>query len=169
MRAEAVGRQLAAVFQALAVETVDAEHAAAGVGGVVLGGVQPLAIPVEHRVSVEVAVGLRGDGLQQAAVAQVDQVAFGAWPPRDVERQRLAGVLDDVMAALGDAGGEHLTAVQAIADRVVPAVAVVAGREQQRGCGAAAERPATEAERAEQRAAEGQHVAAQHLSHRRWR
>ncbi len=113
MRPEAVSRDLAAVLQSLAVETVDAEHAATGIGSVVLGGVEPFAALVEHAVAVEVAVFLRDQGLQQATVVQVDQVAFGAWPAGDEQRQRQARVLDDVMAALGHAGGELALAVQA--------------------------------------------------------
>lgn len=119
---------IAAVLQSLAVETVDAEHAATGIGSVVLGGVEPLAALVEHAVAVEVAVFLRDQGLQQATVAQVDQVAFGAWPAGDEQRQRQARVLDDVVAALGHAGGELALAVQAVAHRVMLAIGVVARR-----------------------------------------
>jgi hypothetical protein len=48
---------LAGVHQALAFEAVHAQHATAGVGGVVLGGVQPFAALVDHRMAVEVRFG----------------------------------------------------------------------------------------------------------------
>jgi hypothetical protein len=86
---------------------------------------------VHHRVAVEVPVRLRGDGLQQAPVAQVDQVAFGAGAAGDEQGDRQLGVVDDVVATLADLGAEHLGAVQAITDGVVLAVAIVARRQQQ--------------------------------------
>lgn len=172
VRPEAVSRDLAAVLQSLAVETVDAEHAATGIGSVVLGGVEPFAALVEHAVAVEVAVFLRDQGLQQATVVQVDQVAFGAWPAGDEQRQRQARVLDDVMAALGHAGGELALAVQAVAHRVMLAIGVVARRQHQRLATLAAEAPAAEGQGAEQQAAQADHMTSQHgadLSRHRWR
>ena len=56
---------------------VDTKHATAGVAGVVLGGVEPFAIAVEHAVAVEVPVGWRRQHLQQASVTRVDQVTRG--------------------------------------------------------------------------------------------
>ncbi|MNP28789.1 hypothetical protein D3C76_1217810 [compost metagenome] len=121
-------------------------------------------------MAVEVSVGLRLQRLQQAAVGEVHQVALGARTTGDEERHRFAGVFDYVMAALGDAGGEYLAAVQAIAHGVVMAVGIVAGGEQQgRAIAPAAEGPAAQADGAEQQAGEGEDLATEHLSHRRWR
>ncbi len=70
--------------------------------------------------------------MQQRPVAQVDQVAFGAWTTGNEQRNRLRRVIDDVMATLADLGGEHPGAVQSIADGVVLAVAIVPCRKQER-------------------------------------
>jgi hypothetical protein len=70
--------------------------------------------------------------LQQRPVAQVDQVALGARAAGDEQRDRQRRVVDDVVAALADLGGEHLRTVQPITDGVMLAVGVVARREQQR-------------------------------------
>ena len=76
------------VYQPLALESVHPEQATAWVSGVVFGGVQVLAVLVNHRVAVEVPVRLRRHGLQQRTVAQVDQVAFGARTTGDEQRNR---------------------------------------------------------------------------------
>ena len=127
MRTDTVGGQLAAMDQPLTFEAVHTEHATPRIGGVVLGRVQPFAALMDHGVTIEVAVRLRGDGLQQTAVTQVDQVAFGARTTGDEQGDRQFGVIDDVVATLADPGGKHLGAVQAIADCVVLAVRVIAG------------------------------------------
>ncbi|MNE23939.1 hypothetical protein D3C80_1172120 [compost metagenome] len=163
MRADAVGRNLPAVHQALAFEAVHTEYATPRVGGVVLGGIQPFATFVDDRVAVEVPVRLRGDGLQQAPVAQVDQVAFGTGAAGDEQGDRLLGVVDDGMATLGDLGAEHLGAVQAETDGIVLAVAVVTRREQQGFAAFVAEQaPAAQGEGAEQYATEFECLASQH-------
>lgn len=155
--------ELAGVHQALTFEAVHTQHATAWIGGVVLGGVQPFAALVYHRMAVEVAVRLRGDGLQQAPVAQVDQVAFGAGPAGDEQGDGQFGVVDDRVATLGHLGAEHLGAVQAEADGVVLAVAIVARREQQ-GLAAfvAQQAPAAQGQGAEQYATEFDRLASQH-------
>ena len=118
---------------------------------------------MNHRVAVEVPVRLRGDGLQQAPVAQVDQVAFGAWSTCHEQGDRPLGVVDDVMATLGHLGGEHLGAVQTVTDGIVPAVAIVARREQQGFAGAVAKQaPAAQGEGAEHDATEFEGLASQH-------
>ena len=58
IRTEAVGGNLTAVHQPLAFELIHAEQAATRIGGVVFGGVQPVAAMVNDRVSVEVPVRL---------------------------------------------------------------------------------------------------------------
>ncbi|MNR30999.1 hypothetical protein D3C85_1484850 [compost metagenome] len=83
-------------------------------------------------MAVEVPVRLRRHGLQQRAVTQVDQVALGARTTGDEQRNRQCRVVDDVMAALADLGGEHPGAVQPIADGVMLTVGIVPRREQQR-------------------------------------
>ncbi|MNM71175.1 hypothetical protein D3C81_828310 [compost metagenome] len=149
--------------QALAIEAVHTEYATAGIGGVVLGGVQPFTALVDHRVTIEVPVRLRGDGLQQTTIAQVDQVTLGTGTPGDEQGKRLLGVVDDVVATLGHFGGEHLGAVQAIADGVVFAIAVVARRKQQGAAVFAAEQgPAAQGQGAEQDATEFESLASQH-------
>ena len=163
MRADAVGGYLAAVHQPLTFELIHTQQAAARVGGVVLGGVQPVAALVDHRMAIEMAVGVRGDGLQQPAVAQVDQVALGAWATGDEQRNRQGRVVDDVMAALADLGGKYRLAVQAIADSVVLAVGIIARRQQQRAFVFVLEqRPATQGDSAEQHAAHRQSLSPEH-------
>ncbi|MNJ46647.1 hypothetical protein D3C77_417820 [compost metagenome] len=163
MRADTVGRNLAGMAEALAVKTVDTEYATTGIGGVVLGGIQPFAALVDDRMAIEMPVRLRGDGLQQPAIAQVDQVTLGAGAPGHEQGNRLLGVVDDVVATLVHLGGEHLGAIQAIADGVVLAVAVIAGREQQRAAVFAAKQgPAAQGEGAEQNATEFESLASQH-------
>ncbi|MCY1345322.1 hypothetical protein D9M69_313810 [compost metagenome] len=120
-------------------------------------------------MAVEVAVFLRSQGLQQAAVGEVHQVAFGTRAAGDEQCYRLAGMFDDVMAALGDAGGEHLCAVQAVAHRVMLAVGIVAGGEQQGRMAPAAQGPAAQANGTEQQGGESEDLAPEHVSHRRWR
>lgn len=132
MRAEAVGGDLACVQQPFAVELVHPEQTTTRIGRVVFSGIQVFAVLVHHGVAVKVPVRLRGHGLQQLAVAQVDQVTLGARTPCDEQRQRLRRVIDDVMATLTDVGGEHPRAVEAITDRVMLAIGVVARRQQQR-------------------------------------
>lgn len=88
MRTDSVSGDLARMHQPFTFEAVDAKHATSWVGGVVLGGIQPLATVMDHRVAIEVAVGLRADGLQQAPVTQVDQVAFGTWAAGDEQGDR---------------------------------------------------------------------------------
>src|SRR3546814_1576419 len=73
MRADAVGRMLAAANQSSFFDAVDAEYAAAGIGRVVLGGVEPVAAGVEHAVAVEMTVGWRRDHLQQGAVTRSEE------------------------------------------------------------------------------------------------
>ncbi|MCY1453332.1 hypothetical protein D9M71_703150 [compost metagenome] len=58
MRTEAVGGNLTTVHQPFAFELIHAEQAAARIGGVVFGGVQPVAAVVNDRVTVEVPVRL---------------------------------------------------------------------------------------------------------------
>src|SRR5690606_26136855 len=50
----------------------------------------------------------------------------------------------DVVAALVDPGDEGLAAVQVVADGIVMAIGIVAGRKQQRALAAARQRPATD-------------------------
>ncbi len=52
-----------------AVQAVDAEYSAAWVGGVVLGGVEPFAVAMEHAVAVEMAILRRDQHLQELPVA----------------------------------------------------------------------------------------------------
>ncbi len=101
--------------------------------------------------------------MQQAPVAQVDQVAFGTWATGDEQGDRLLGVVDDGMATLRDLGTEHLGAVQAETDGIVLAVAVVTRREQQGFAAFVAEQaPAAQGEGAEQYATEFECLASQH-------
>lgn len=163
MRADTVGRDLTGVHQAFAFETVHAKYAAPGVGGVVLGGIQPFAAFVHDGVAIEVPVRLRGYCLQQAPVTQVDQVAFGAWAPGDEQGDGQLGVVDDGMATLSDLGAEHLCAVQAKTYGKVLAVAVVTRREQQGFAAFVAEQaPAAQGEGTEQYATEFECLASQH-------
>ncbi|MNO80168.1 hypothetical protein D3C76_713650 [compost metagenome] len=113
-------------------------------------------------MAVEVPVRLRVDGLQQAAVVEMDQVAVPARTPRDEQRQRQLRMLDDVVAAHADLGGEHPRAIEPVADRVVSAVRVVTGGQQQGLPALARQRPAAEGEGAEQQAAQAQYVTSQH-------
>ena len=88
VRADAMGGNLAAVHQPFAFEPVHPEQATARIGGVVFGGVQPVATFMDYRVAIEVAVCIRGDGLQQRAITQVDQVTLGARATGDKQRDR---------------------------------------------------------------------------------
>lgn len=163
VRADAVGRDFRMMGQAFAFEAVHTQHATARIGGVVLGGVQPFAALVDHRVAIEVPVRLRGQGLQQTPVAQVDQIALGAGAARHEQRDRPLGVVDDVVAAQADLGGEHLGAVQAIAHGIVLAVGIVTGRQQQWLLALAAPQgPAAQGQGAEQHATEFEGLASQH-------
>ncbi|MNQ59432.1 hypothetical protein D3C85_736780 [compost metagenome] len=163
MGADAVGGDFTVVHQSFVLETVHPEQAAARVGGVIFRGVQPLTAFVNDRMAIEVPVRLRGQGLQQRTVAQVDQVALGTRSPGNEQRNRQLGVIDDVVAALADLGGEHARAVQSIADGVVLAVAVVAGRKQQRtGVLLLEQLPAAQRHGTQQQTAESQSLASQH-------
>ena len=106
MRTDAVGGQFAVALQLAIVQAPDAQHAATGVAGVILGAVQPLTVLVEYRVAIEVAVGRCVQGLQQTAVAAVDQVALSAGATADKQRQRLLWMDADVVAAAGHLGAE---------------------------------------------------------------
>ncbi|MCY1428940.1 hypothetical protein D9M71_448390 [compost metagenome] len=163
MRADTVGGDFTAVLQAFAVEPIHTQHATTGLGGVVLGGVQPFTALVNHRVAVEMPVRLRSDGLQQATITQVDQVALGAGAAGDEQGNRLLGMVDDVVATQAHLGGEHLGTVQAVADGVVLAIAIVPRREQQRGAALVAKQgPAAEGEGTEHNATEFESLASQH-------
>ncbi|RMS47671.1 hypothetical protein ALP64_201259 [Pseudomonas syringae pv. actinidiae] len=130
---------------------------------------------MNHRMAIKVPARLRDDGLQQAAVAQVDQVAFGAWTTCDEHGKRQAGVIDDVMAALVHLSGKHLRPVKPETHRIVFAVAIVARRQQQRaGVFLFEQGPAAQCASTEQQTAEGHRLASQHrshlsINHRRWR
>src|SRR5450830_1537523 len=100
MRADTMGGNFAAVYQSLAFERVHAKQAAARIGGVVLGCVQPIAAFVNDRMAIKVAMGVRRDGLKERAITQVDQVTFGARATGDEQRNRQRRVVDDVVAAL---------------------------------------------------------------------
>ncbi|MNE65636.1 hypothetical protein D3C80_1611340 [compost metagenome] len=70
-------------------------------------------------------------GLQQAAVASIEQITAGTRPAADEQRQRQAGVCHHVMTALADLCREHLAAIQAVAHRIVLAGRIVARGQQQ--------------------------------------
>ncbi|MNJ60296.1 hypothetical protein D3C77_560180 [compost metagenome] len=125
MRANTVGGNFTAVAQPLTLKAVDTEYTTTGVGGVVLGGIQPFTALVDHRMPIEVPVRLRSDGLQQTTITQIDQVALGAWTAGHEQGDRLFGMIDDVMTALGYFGGKYLSAVQAVTDGIVLAITVV--------------------------------------------
>ena len=127
MRAYAVAAVFSRAQQLLTLQAIGANHTTAWLGGVVLGGVQPLAALVEYRVAVEMTPGRRGQRLQQATVAGVDQVALGAGAATDEQGHGQAGVRHHVMAAFAHRSGEGAFTVEAIADRVVVAVAIVTG------------------------------------------
>ncbi|MNM79604.1 hypothetical protein D3C81_915410 [compost metagenome] len=115
-------------------------------------------------------VRLRIHGLQQAAIVEVDQVALPARATGDEQCYRQLRMLDDIVAAHADLGGEYLCTVEAVAHRIVPAVRVVTGGQQQGLLALARQRPAAEGEGAEQQAAQAQYVTSQHsVSHRRSR
>ncbi|CRM83944.1 hypothetical protein [Pseudomonas sp. 22 E 5] len=158
-----MGGDFAAVHQPLALEFVHSEQATAGVGGVVLGGVQPVAALMDDCVAIEVAIGIGRDGLQQRASTQVDQVTLGARATGDEQCNRQCRVVDDVVAALADLSGKHLRAVQAKTHGVVLAVRVIAGRQQQRCLLLLFEqRPATQRQCAEQHTANRQSLSPEH-------
>ena len=93
-----------------------------------------VALHPEVAVTVKVNVARSPDEAeQQAAIAQVDQVALGARPAGNEQRNRQRRVVDDVVAALADLGGKHLLAVQVKAYGVVLAVCIIARRQQQLG------------------------------------
>ncbi len=169
MRAEAMAGVLAGTHQAPLLDAVDADHATAGVAGVVLGGVEPVAIPVEHPMAIEMPVLGRFDDLQQAAVAAVDHVAFAAGAAADEHGQRQVWVGIGIVAALGHRGGERLAAVEVIADRIVPSFCIVAGGQQQWLLRLSGEGPATQGRGGEQCAAQAEERPAFHLSLRRGR
>ena len=132
MRADAVGGDFAAVNQTLALKAINPQQATARIGGVVFSGVQPLAIFMDHGVTIKMPVGQGGQGLQQLPVGQADQVAFGTGAPGHEQGDGQRRVVDDVMAALADPGAEHPGAIESIADGKVIAVCIVAGTQQQR-------------------------------------
>ncbi|MNH44763.1 hypothetical protein D3C81_1918590 [compost metagenome] len=58
-----MGGDFTAVDKLAILVAVAAEHATAGIAGVVLGGIEPLALAVEHAMAVEVTAGLRRERL----------------------------------------------------------------------------------------------------------
>ncbi len=122
---------------------------------------------MEHGVAIEVPVSRRVQGLHQAAVTGVDQVALGARAPGDEQGQGEVRVGHHVMTALRHFGGKALAAIQAVAHCVVAALAVVACRQQQRLAVTAAQLPAGQQGTAEQTGAETKEGAALHVSLRR--
>ena len=130
VRADTMGGVLAYAHQLAVFQAIDAKHATAGIGGVVFGGVEPLAVLVKHPVPIKVTLGRRGHDLQQATVTRVDQVALAARATADEHRQGQVRVRVDVMAAFGDRCGEHLAAIEAVADGVVLPVGAITRGEQ---------------------------------------
>ena len=90
------------------------------------------------------AIGQRGDGLQQLPVLEADQVTLSPGAASDKQGNRQRRVVDDVMAALVDPGAEHLGAIQAIAHGKVIAVDIVTGTQEQRAAALFGQRPATQ-------------------------
>ena len=131
-------------------QTPDTEHAAPRVAGIVLGAVQPFTVFVEHRVAIKVPIAWCAQGLHEAAVTTVDQIALGARPAPDKQRQRLLWMHVDIVAAAGHLGAECLRTIQPKADGVVPPGTVVAGGQQQRLAGLLAQGPAAQRSGTEQ-------------------
>lgn len=123
----AMAAVLANTLQATLGETVAADHPATGLGGVILAAVQPLTRAMEHRMALEVSLGGAVQGLQQTAVARVDQVAGATGTATDEQRQGQVRMNGDVMTAFGNRRGELAAPVLAIANGVMATLAVVAG------------------------------------------
>ena len=168
MRADAVGGMLADALQAPFLDPVDAKHAAAGIGGVVFGAVEPVAAGMKHAMAVEMPVRGGGEHLQQGAVTAVEQVAFTAGPAPDEHHQRQVRMGVDVVATFLDWRGEHAAAIEAIANGIVATVRAVASGEEHRCVALARERPATDGACGEQGRAKAEQCAALHAQSPSW-